>query len=202
MSADTVTAICATVIAVISLAVSIYQVRSSQRHNRYALRPLLQIWVAFVPGREAGLKIWNVGLGPAVVTSTEVWLDGQYIGPWTKGTSRLVRTGFTPRPRAHTLVEGTSIPIGDKAFLIGLDNYTPAEHVAYRELIEDRLDIRIRYKSLYGEAFVVSTRSVTQAPEIDFGRPFRLESQLQQAPDPAEESPDGDEPIDNATRHR
>jgi hypothetical protein len=43
MDASTVVAICATVIAVASLAVSVYQARATRRHNQLSVRPLLEL---------------------------------------------------------------------------------------------------------------------------------------------------------------
>jgi hypothetical protein len=174
MDANTVIAISATVIAVASLAVSIYQVRATRQHNRHMLRPLLQLRSVFVPGQTAGLKVVNSGLGPAIVTGTRVWLDGQALGPWNKETSRQVRENMDPRPRAATLFDGMGVPSGHFHFLLGVDAYSTTEHGEFRRLVEQRVDVEIRYDSLYGgEGFVVSTRlpDWRSATALPFGAP-------------------------------
>ena len=57
MNASIVVAICATVIAVVSLAVSIYEARATRRHNRISVRPFLELRVGLSQGRTAGLQL-------------------------------------------------------------------------------------------------------------------------------------------------
>ncbi len=70
LDAATVVAICVTVVAIASLAVSVYEGRAARRHNRYSVRPLLELDTSFRPGRRADLRLTNSGLGPAAVTRT------------------------------------------------------------------------------------------------------------------------------------
>ncbi|MGA5757173.1 hypothetical protein [Nonomuraea bangladeshensis] len=104
--------------------------------------------------------IVNAGLGPAIVTGTRIWLDGQLMGAWTKETSRLVRGEMTPYARASTVVQGTGLPSGYTTFLLSVDSYETSKHKAFRDLVEQRFDLEMRYESLYGgENFVETTRS-------------------------------------------
>ena len=57
MDASVVVAICATVIAVVSLAVSVYEARATRRHNRISVRPFLELRVGLSQGRRAGLQL-------------------------------------------------------------------------------------------------------------------------------------------------
>jgi hypothetical protein len=58
----TFVAMCAAVIALLSLVVTIVQVRATRTHNRKSVRPVLQIGDTFHRGEQAGL-LSNVGLG-------------------------------------------------------------------------------------------------------------------------------------------
>ncbi|MEV0617498.1 hypothetical protein AB0I81_29540 [Nonomuraea sp. NPDC050404] len=160
MDAQTAIAISAIVIAIASLAVSIYQVRAMRLHNRHTVRPLLQLTLKTVPGAKSGIWLVNTGLGPAIVTGTRVWLDGEDLGPWNRATSRQARAGITPRPRASALADGMGITPGYIEYLLSLDAYDPSEHTAFRTLIEQRVELEIRYESLYGgEDYMVTTRT-------------------------------------------
>jgi hypothetical protein len=75
MNASIVVAICATVIAVLSLAVSIYEARAARRHNRISVRPFLALGVSLPVGGTAGLRLSNSGLGPAAITRTILAAD-------------------------------------------------------------------------------------------------------------------------------
>lgn len=144
MDAQTAIAISAIVIAIASLAVSIYQVRAARLHNRHTVRPLLQLRLKTAPGTKSGIWLMNTGLGPAIVTGTRVWLDGEDLGVWNRATSRRVRAGITPRPRASALADGMGVPPGHIEYLLSLDAYSPAEHTAFRDLIERRIGLEIR----------------------------------------------------------
>ena len=79
MDASVVVAVCATVIAVLSLAVSVYEARATRRHNRISVRPFLELQVALQQGSKAGLRLINAGLGPAAITGTVLTLDGEQL---------------------------------------------------------------------------------------------------------------------------
>jgi hypothetical protein len=49
MNASIVVAICATVIAVLSLAVSVYEARATRRHDRISVRPHLALQASCPP---------------------------------------------------------------------------------------------------------------------------------------------------------
>ncbi len=112
MDSQTVIAVCATVIAIASLVVSVYQVRATRLHNRHTLRPLLQL-----------------------------------------------RKDIAPYPRASALSDGMGVPPGFTDYLLTVDDYNPAANSAFLNLIVERVDLEIRYESLYGgENYTVSTR--------------------------------------------
>ncbi|WP_238011537.1 hypothetical protein KZZ52_33690 [Dactylosporangium sp. AC04546] len=158
MDANTVTAICATGIAVASLAVSISQTRAVQEHNRRSVRPFLQFEYQIVASGEAGMRLRNVGLGPAIVRSTTVTLDGKHIGSWDEMTVNELRRPLRRRPRARTIHAGLALPAGYNELFIHLDNYERSRDEWFWELLRRRLVVKVCYESLYGgEQF--STRS-------------------------------------------
>lgn len=160
MDANTAIAVCATVIAVASLAVTIYQARATMLHNRHMLRPLLQLQIVLKPGERSGFRLTNKGLGPAIITSTRAWLDDLLVGPWQRSTAVRVRNNMNPLPRVATFQETFALEAGYEAFLVWTDDYNYETHAQLRRLVESRLDLEIRYESLYGgEDFVLTTRS-------------------------------------------
>ena len=77
MDVGTITAVSAIVIAVASLSVSIVEARTARRHNHQSVKPILQInRVNQHDDAKVGLRLRNVGLGPAIIVSTKVTLDG------------------------------------------------------------------------------------------------------------------------------
>ncbi|MCO5973854.1 hypothetical protein [Actinoallomurus soli] len=152
MNADTITAASAVVIALAALAVSIVQTRATLLHNRQSVRPLLQLRrLREYGGPEAGLKITNVGLGPAVITRSIVVLDGRAIGPWDLETVRSFTNGLPEKPHINTLTDGAVLAAGYGSYLIHLDSYDRKEHEWFWALLTKRLEIAFYYQSIYGD---------------------------------------------------
>lgn len=149
MDADTVTAVCATVIAVLSLAVSIQQARAARLHNRQSVRPLLQLSHLRRDGGPTGIRLVNCGLGPAVVTGSVLRLDGVTLGAWDEATVNGFREGLVPVPAARTFVEGFALPAGYEALILSLDGFDRDAHADFWTLIRQRLELEIHYESLY-----------------------------------------------------
>jgi hypothetical protein len=90
-------ATCAAVIALLSLVVTIVQVRAIRTHNRKFARPALQMGVTFHRGEPAGLLVSNVGLGPVSIVSSRLQVDDSVLGEFGEDTINQVRTGLAQR---------------------------------------------------------------------------------------------------------
>lgn len=151
MNAGVITAICAIVIALASLAVSIVEARANRKHNRVSVRPVLQLIRVKMHGDlRVGLELTNVGLGPAMILDTDVTLDGIAIGKWDRNTFDLMLGSNKPPPNFSALYDGAVIPAGDDRFLIFIDNFKANSHAWFWELIAHRLSVEITYESVYG----------------------------------------------------
>ena len=150
MNANTVIASCATVIAVASLGVSVYAVWATRKHNRLSVQPLLGLATRFRVGDTAGLLLSNFGLGPAKVTNTELTLDDDRIGDFSKPYVDKLRSRLSVRPHATTLGGHPFLDTDYEQFLLSVDSYDPSQHREFRELIEGHLKIEIQYESIYG----------------------------------------------------
>ncbi|MFI0900704.1 hypothetical protein [Streptomyces sp. NPDC020983] len=157
MDASTVTAVAATAIASASFAVSISEARTTRRHNRHSVAPLLEIWTQRRQGGTTGLRLCNYGLGPAVVTSTSVALDGVELGGWIRPVIDGLRGSLAEWPRALAVNPGHHvIPAGAERFLMHVPDYDPVRHGDLWQLLTTRLTLRVTYDSLYGgEGFEV-----------------------------------------------
>ncbi|MFE9927395.1 hypothetical protein [Streptomyces sp. NPDC005533] len=150
MKAETVTAICAVVIAVASLVVSVYQTRAMRQHNRHSVRPILQLHRGWPAGGRAGIRLINSGLGPAVIVGSTLTVDGEVIGAWNEPGVDRVREGMTVRPSAVTFNEPEIIATDYEQYLLSVPSYSPQEHAEVADLINGRLALTIHYESLYG----------------------------------------------------
>ena len=150
MNANTVIAVCAVVVAVASLVVSVYEARAVRAHNRHSVRPLLVLTGSFHTGDVSGLRLMNSGLGPAVITATTVTLDGVLLGEFDRVTADRLCDGLKVRLGANTLAKKPFLATDYDQFLLSVDSYDRSRHREIRNLIERRLGIEIEYDSLYG----------------------------------------------------
>ena len=106
----------------------------------------------------AGLRLRNVGLGPAEIISGEIWLDGRRREePFGRPVIDAVRAELGAaqrRPSATTFGSGPVLPTGYAAFVLSVDRFHPVEDCAFVALV-GRLRIVITYASLYGDKAVV-----------------------------------------------
>ncbi|GIJ52254.1 hypothetical protein Val02_91400 [Virgisporangium aliadipatigenens] len=159
MDANTVIAVAATVVALASLAVAAYEARASRRHNRQSVRPVLQLRSAFHVGGTAGLRLTNVGLGPAVITGSHLLLDGEPVtaGGIDEAGINSVRDGLEVRPKAVTFADGSVLATDLDVWVLSVEPYDPDAHEEFYDLLRRRLTVEIRYESFYGEKFVTPT---------------------------------------------
>lgn len=157
MDVGTVVAICSILIAIMALIVSILEARAARRYNEYSVRPLLEISHRRDAGW-AGIHLVNYGLGPAVVESTVLAVDGNIIGKWeTAGIEQILPDHRTLWPVVTSLRDGRVIGVGYDSPLYGLKDYDPyKDDRGFWRLIRERLYLEIHYRSLYGERFVAT----------------------------------------------
>lgn len=149
MNASVVVAICATVIAVLSLAVSVYEARATRRHNRISVRPFLELRVGLPQDRRAGLQLINAGLGPAAITRTVLTLDGESLGEFSEASVNVLRSKLSVRPAAVTFRK-TILDTDYDQFLLSIEPFDRIEHAEFADLLRHRLGLEIYYDSLYG----------------------------------------------------
>ena len=149
MNASIVVAICATVIAVLSLAVSVYEARATRRHDRISVRPFLELRVGLRQGSTAGLQLINAGLGPAAITKTVLTLDGKPLGEFSEASVNILRGKLSIRPGAVTFRK-TILATSYDQFLLSVEPFDRTEHAEFADLVKYRLGMEIHYESLYG----------------------------------------------------
>jgi hypothetical protein len=149
MNASVVVAICATVIAVLSLTVSVYEARATRRHNRISVRPFLELRAGLRQGGKAGLQLINAGLGPAAITRTILTLDGVSLGEYGEESVNVLRGKLSVRPAAVTFRK-TILATDYDQFLLSIEPFDRTEHAEFADLLRHRLGLEIHYESLYG----------------------------------------------------
>jgi hypothetical protein len=147
-----ISAICAIIIAVLSLAISVLEARATREHNRKSVKPVLQLVRIKTHGNSwAGLWLTNAGLGPAVIVDTSVELDGKIVGKWNRETfGLLVNPSSSPIPHFRSLLNDAVVPAGGDLRLIFINDFDEERDGWFWNLIASRLGFEIRYESIYG----------------------------------------------------
>lgn len=162
MTATDITAIAASIISIVALGVAIWQGLESRKHNRLMARPRLDFSIDFALNRErVGLFIDNTGLGPALVTSVTISLDGVTVSaPYGELWPTVLRNVQSPTLRESWLTWtafGTApraIPAGVRLEILAAAASTlTTERLEFFNGLIPRLTVSIDYCSAYGEKF-------------------------------------------------
>ncbi|MFG3530714.1 hypothetical protein ACGF8B_28870 [Streptomyces sp. NPDC047917] len=116
------------------------------------------------------LSVVDAGLGPAIVTSSVVRLDGEAIGQRDYHTQQRVVSLFPTESKAHSLRPGAVVLAGQSTCLLSLAGFGEDENDWFWDLITRRLVIEIVYESLYGGANFAVTPPVFRKKRLPPGR--------------------------------
>jgi len=155
-----VTSICAVIVAVAGLALSIWQGIETRQHNRLSLRPVIQFEIITMPvdpWPQVGLYIVNHGTGVAFVKSYTVYVDGEPIPPgdsaaFAEAARRLIVTDYPGFPIEYMTSMREAITPEDVVPLFWIDEKDYTEETA--PIIKDALDrigMHVEYESIYNE---------------------------------------------------
>ncbi|MGC4959787.1 hypothetical protein ACLQ2P_41875 [Actinomadura citrea] len=156
MKSGDVIAVCAIVVAVVSLGVSIMQGRAVRRHERNSVRPLLQLHRVVRHSGRTGVRLVNSGLGPAIVTQSMMCLDGAQVGSWDSAVAARLQAELALQFSYVTFNETEVLAPAAERYPLSVKKFAPQDHGHFLELIDHRIGIQIHYQSLYGETFMVT----------------------------------------------
>lgn len=142
-------ALAALIVSVSALGVGLYEANLQRQHDRAEVWPHVEIEL-FAGDSGAKLQAENTGLGPAVVESIEVGVDGKAQHNWAGILHTLV--GDTLRSYSNATVYEHGIRPGDAVTLLGLSRETLPK--PFWEKMK-RIVVTICYRSVFGDRWVV-----------------------------------------------
>ena len=152
---DRIMAVSAIVAALAAVLVAAYEARINREYQRISVWPRIQQSDSYFANQYTR-NVTNVGLGPAMVRSVEIRVDGNICRTWGKVIDALLKRRITTVTSwlhdgavlvPNKDIEVLKIPAGDDAR-------------AFSEAAQtDRLSIRICYSSLYGESWMSDSAS-------------------------------------------
>ena len=150
----------AIVVALASLAITLYEARATREHNRMSVWPRLAQETSDSAGRY-DRTITNVGLGPALIRSFAVRLDDTVRTSWAPVVNALVRPAPTPGYFFSAVGPGTVILPGHTLHVLTIIAGSLSSVAAAQD---HRLVSRLCYCSLYGQCWTTITRRPEPEP--------------------------------------
>ncbi|EJI87042.1 MAG: hypothetical protein PHE38_07785 [Alishewanella agri] len=143
------TALSSMLVAVLALAISIWQSYNIQQHNKLSLRPYLE--AEFNTTLEDGWELYinNQGLGPAQVTDVKYIVDGTI---YRDRDAFLIALGEDPDCYVMGNV-GRFYKVSDRQIVFSTLNNTCRKTEAELMALLSRMQMILDYQSLYGETY-------------------------------------------------
>ena len=160
--------ISAMIIAIASITVSIWEGYTMREHYHLSLSPRLD-WVFSSANNQTGFVITNKGLGPAIVTSRHIYIDGEKIDESKMKFPYIIAQKLFDNKMlhsAHTLDIESVIDEGEDIVLYSIHNNNNELFHQWKEELRDRVVFEINYESLYGEKYNIKTGDYNIRPEV------------------------------------
>lgn len=152
----------ALVVSVGALGVSILDAKAARLHDRLSVRPILGFQLVGVPVEdwsEPGIHLVNNGNGVALIESLTVYVDGKPVQPAEPSAglveaARALGLENLDWPVTYATRFSGALPAGQTWLLIGMEKgiYTPERGAVLNGALA-HVGIRIKYRSLYGDAY-------------------------------------------------
>lgn len=145
------------VASVVSIGIAVWQGFETRRHNRKSVTAALSLNVSVNSKHDDfGISLASVGLGPAVVTGVDLFLDGREFSSELEDSWRAIwpKAGLRPHGFTTTTISIPSImPPGHTCLLLGYggDSITEEQVLNFMNAAK-RVDIRTKYESIFGDA--------------------------------------------------
>src|SRR5437016_619492 len=147
---ETFIAVAALIVSVSAVAVGLYEAQLQRAHDRAEVWPHVEISTYTTP-QGASLFVENTGIGPAIIKSIVVTVDGQPRKNWPDVMHAL--NDSAPMPTSMSTVADRALRGGDKVTMVALDQKSiPPKFWQWIS----RVSITTCYSSVFGDSWIVS----------------------------------------------
>lgn len=149
---DRIMSVSAIVAAIAAVLVAAYEARINREYQRISVWPRLQQANSYVPGEPYLRIVTNVGVGPALIRSVEVSVDGKICRTWRDVTLAMIGK---PMPELiYSSFHVGAVLLPDKPITV-LQLPPGDDALKFSEEVNgQRLSIRICYSSLFEECWL------------------------------------------------
>ena len=152
---ETFIAVAALVVSVSAVVVGLYEAALQRQHDRAEVWPHLEV-TTFTMRTGATLSVENTGIGPALVKSIVVTVDGKRAHNWNEVLTTLLGHA-PPSPFSNSTISESALRPGNKVTLIGL----PSEDMppGFWNAV-GRVGLSLCYSSVFGESWLLHKEHV------------------------------------------
>lgn len=154
---DAVAAVIATLVGLLALLVSGYTAHVQRQQVR------AQVWPYLLVGNDdpkQAIEVLNKGVGPALVRSVQVWIDGRPQASWD---GVLTTLGIPPHRYQDSTLNGNVLSPGEQVTWMRVsDNAT---FLRFRDAYRARMGTEICFCSTLGDCWIYSHRKPGSKPE-------------------------------------
>lgn len=151
---ETFIAVAALVVSISAVVVGVYEASLQRHHDMAEVWPHLEIGV-FTNSKGANVILLSTGIGPAIVQSARVTVDGQLRHDW----NAVLRTLNNREPGyfENYSVVGHGLRPGDQVTMIGM---SPGDQPANFWTAMARVGVQVCYRSVFDEFWIVESKSL------------------------------------------
>ncbi len=158
--------IASAIIALCALILTVWQAHQTSRHNRLSVSPRLTTWLDCSEDRGVySVELMNNGIGPAVIKSFEMKVDGNEIqGKQAEQIDKAIKTLFPTQHYIQTVsyLDGGYVMAAKETRTLAALKFQlgsmPSEEEFRKQV--SRTSLRIKFESIYGEAFEYKTEGM------------------------------------------
>jgi hypothetical protein len=148
----------AIVINVITVSVYMYQAQIMQSQQHASAWPYLE-WLTSYNEEQCYIEIANNGIGPAIITTVAVKVNGKQMDNMDSLFTNLI--GTTRFPHLTSTVQNRVLPAGKTIRIFQVNNEIWAGKV-FMALQASHFELEICYESIYGESWTCSGTNVVK----------------------------------------
>ena len=175
MSSDKILSVCAIIISVIALFVSIWQGVVTREHNKLSVKPnFLVAPILQGKGGKNGIYLSNAGLGPGIISEAKLVINDEEFD-LKKNSWPEVLKKINIKPICFStswLPAGSALKSSKEVPLISITRGDlGACYIEVMKLIVNNdLKIKINYSSMYGEQDVILTNVSMEKDDFNFSK--------------------------------
>jgi hypothetical protein len=154
---DTIIAVCALLVSTITAGAMVYQTRVLQDQFSATVWPYLSVSMNYTP-EYVQVRLINEGVGPALIRSAQVVVDGKPLGRWDSVLSAIFKQRVHATHIELTSVDSsTAIRAGEELTLLRIDTHSNA----VGQILKHNMTLKFCYCSINSRCWnlVSSTQS-------------------------------------------